>query len=140
MNLRARRILALLALTSVTVGCLKEAKVSAYPVRGSVMYKGKPATGVVVVLRPLAGDVARPSSGTSVADGTFQITTFAVHDGAPAGEYVATLTWPKSQIDSTTGDELTDDLLKGRYADPAKSSRKVTVREGDNLLDPFILD
>lgn len=140
MTPRPCQLLALTALMSVMAGCQKEVQVPAHPVRGSVVYKGKPAAGVVVVLRPVAGQAARPSSGTTAADGSFRITTFTPDDGAPAGEYVVTLTWPKSQIDPTSGDELTDDLLKGRYSDPAKSSWKITVREGENVLDPFNFD
>ncbi len=133
-------VLALIALMPVTAGCQKDGKTPVYPVRGSVFYKGKPAAGIVVVIRPVAGGTARPSSGTTSADGSFRITTFAPDDGAPAGEYVVTLTLPRSQADAATGDELTDDLLKGRYSEPAKSSWKITVRDGENVLDPFRLD
>lgn len=140
MTRRPCQILALTALMSVMAGCQKVDKVPAHPVRGSVMYKGKPAAGVVVVLRPVAGQAARPSSGTTAADGTFRISTFSLDDGAPAGEYVVTLTWPRTQTDAASGDELTEDLLKGRYSDPAKSARKITVRDGENVLDPFNFD
>ena len=32
------------------------------------------------------------------------------------------------------------DVWKGKYGDPAKSSWKVTIKDGDNTLDPFKLD
>lgn len=140
MTQRWQQLLVSIGLLSLTMGCQKGVKVPVHPVRGAVMYKGKPAAGVVVVLRPLANEGSRPSSGTTAADGTFQITTFDLNDGAPAGEYIATMTWPKSQIDTRTGDELSNDLLNGRYGDPAKSSWKITVREGENVLDSFQLD
>jgi hypothetical protein len=38
------------------------------------------------------------------------------------------------------GLDIEVDAWKGKYADPAKSSWKVTVKDGDNALEPFKLD
>jgi hypothetical protein len=72
-------------------------------------------------------------------DGKFQLGTFATADGAPAGEYVVTITWPETKTDAT-GDEVTHDRLKGRFRDPARSPWKVQIQEGTNLLGPFSLE
>lgn len=104
-------------------------------------FQKKPAAKAVVVLRPAApgplGDTL--PHGEVGADGAFRIGTFGTGDGAPAGEYVITITWPEARTDPS-GDEVTTDRLKGRFADPARSPWKVTIKEGENELGPFRLD
>ena len=51
-----------------------------------------------------------------------------------------TFSWPQH---INTGDESDPepevDRLRGAYSDPRKSRLKVTVREGENALEPFLL-
>ena len=63
-----------------------------YPVSGKVLYMGKPTPGARISLHPLdeANKSARVRpSGIVQEDGSFRITTYQTHDGAPAG----TLFW-----------------------------------------------
>lgn len=132
-------LLATLALTAAS--CSRESRSPVYPVRGTVTAQKKPAAKAVVVLRPVApGPPKDPLPHGEVGpDGTFRIGTFGADDEAPAGEYVVTITWPEARTDPS-GDEVTADRLKGRFADPARSPWKVTVKEGGNELGPFRLD
>src|SRR4051794_35124208 len=94
-----RRLLAapLLCLALVAAGCGSgEARKPVYPVRGSVFVDGQPAVRAQVVLHPLDDpdpNAVRPS-GDVGPDGTFVLHTYTADDGAPAGQYAVTVTWP----------------------------------------------
>lgn len=105
-------------------------------------FQNKPATKAVVVLRPLAPGPLKDvlPHGEVGSDGTFQIGTFAAGDGAPAGEYAVTITWPETTRDRDGAEVTGGDRLNGRYSDPARSKWKVQIKEGGNELEPFRLD
>lgn len=132
----------LLVAVSALTGCSRESRPPVHPVRGSVTFQKKPATKAVVVLRPLAPGPLKDvfPHGEVGPDGTFQIGTFAEGDGAPAGEYAVTITWPETTKDRDGVEVTGGDRLNGRYSDPAKSKWKVTIKEGSNELEPFRLD
>lgn len=111
-----------------------------HPVSGSATFRGKAAVKAVVVLRPVSGAKGQLPHAEVGEDGTFRIGTYADADGAPAGEYLVTVTWPEVKTDARTGDEVVTDRLQRRFDDPQKGLRTVTVREGDNRLEPFRLD
>jgi hypothetical protein len=127
------------------------------PVKGKVLYKGNPIAGAVVVFHLKGADDLKAVPPTGVTRdvpkveteeglvlseeyGTFTLTT-GQKEGAPAGEYVVTITWPKPNREegkmSITPIE-TSDQLKGAYANPAKGF-KVEIKNGDNQLEPFNL-
>lgn len=137
------RLLALLAapLVLVLASCSGEGCPPLHPVRGAATYRNKPAARAVVVLRPVAPGPLKNTlpHGEVGPDGAFRVGTYEAGDGAPAGEYVVTVTWPETRTDPA-GDPVTTDRLRGRFADPARGAWKVTIREGDNELGPFRLD
>ncbi|MDY3552700.1 hypothetical protein R5W24_001787 [Gemmata sp. JC717] len=107
-----------------------------YPVRGELLVNGKPAVGAVVSFHPVgnaAPGAVRPQA-TVEADGTFRPNSFDPRDGAPAGEYALTVFWPGGK------GHIGPDRLKGRYSDPTRPVRKVTVKAGDNVLEPIRID
>ena len=55
------------------------------PVKGSVMFKGKPLAGGTVRFEPEDG--GREAAGNIEPDGTFTLTTFESADGAVAGKH-----------------------------------------------------
>lgn len=119
----------------------KENRPACHAVTGKVLVKGKPAEGALVVFHPAqkTDEKAWPSGyprGTAGADGTFTLSTFGTGDGAPAGEYVVVIQWPKVNPDN---EEEQEDRLQGRYADPAAAKLKAQVKEGPNELPPFQL-
>jgi hypothetical protein len=112
-------------------------RIPLYPVRGKVLFDGKPAAGAEVRFNPL-----RPAEKKEFypvakveADGSFTLTTFENKDGAPPGEYLVTIRWE----DISSKQDPPPDRLKGRYTDPKKSPWRVQVREEANDLEPFQL-
>ena len=130
----------------VFVGCSGEkppAGPLAYPVKGKVVYRGQPARGFKVAFHPIElweGSHFFPT-GTTDENGEFQLQSYQPCDGAPAGEYVVTFECLQTMRgpDPDDVDQPTFDRLQGRYNNPQTSQYKVTVQEGENLLDPFVL-
>lgn len=125
---------ALLALT--LAGCAKNRK-PVVPVRGKVFMGRTPANGALVVFHPVGNNdskAIRPQ-GIVGSDGSFEMTTYEEKDGAPPGEYHVTFVWliedPKTKKEWRP--------LPTRYMAPEMSGVRVTVREGANELQPFIL-
>jgi hypothetical protein len=129
-----------LALCALLVGCGGDGRPACHPVTGKVLVDGKPAVRAVVAFHPLAPQADGQSYGPSTItgdDGGFRLTTFDAGDGAPAGEYAVTVV--ATYVVKGGQDVAVSDLLGGRYADPKTTPLKVTVKEGDNVLQPFDL-
>lgn len=112
------------------------------PVRGSVIYKGKPAPGVRIKFYPQfsIGKLDFIPYGETGSDGAYVLSTGKPGNGAPKGEYLVTLEMPYIGVDSQDGLETELDRLKGVYSDPYKNNWSVTLKDGDNFLDPFEID
>lgn len=113
-----------------------------YPVKGSVTFQGKPAAGFHVSFVPQfeqSGPAFAPSAETD-ATGHFELESYSPGDGAAPGDYAVTFTWPKS-VPGPDPDDAPQrvDQLRGRYSDANRSPFKVTVEEGENQLEPFVL-
>jgi len=106
-----------------------------YPVGGKVFFHDAPAEGATVVLHPSDPKAAKPS-GTVGADGTFTLLTHPHGEGAPAGDYTVVVTWYPP---NARGLDNPKNKLPARYADPAQSGLKATVKAGPTELDPFKL-
>ena len=103
---------------------------------GSVEIDGKPAAGAILKLYPVDSKVRLPSQPQALADdsGRFVLSTFQRNDGAPAGEYIATVTW---RPDVTTKDGRTErgpNVVPVRFTKPDSSTLRVIVpREGGEV-------
>lgn len=112
-----------------------EGRVPVYPVGGTVKVGGEAPEGALVVLYPARdakNQEIRPSAKVS-KDGSFKLTTYDADDGAPAGDYVATIQWNKlvkRGSDFVAG----PDVIPADYASPEKSPWKVSVRNGSGSL------
>jgi len=104
-----------------------------YPVKGQVFVKSQPADGATVILSPRDAKAEEWSSGypraTVGADGSFEVETYGVKDGAPAGDYVVLVRWPAKGKDPDAEEGESVDRLGGRYFDPARSTIQVKVEE-----------
>lgn len=134
---RARRpaAWALLGLL-LAAGCGPSAPpVALHEVRGRVAFGRQTPVGAQVVLHPRDGAWPHGSlpSATVAEDGSFRLGTFAAGDGAPAGEYVATVQWFPVDKDGSVG----GNALPGKYAAPHSSPLTVTVQAGANDLPPL---
>ena len=131
--------LILAAPLAALTGCGEKA-IPVVPVSGKVLFQGQPAPGAQVVLHPVVKETDRVFSATGKVqdDGTFKIGVNVDGDGAPPGEYVATVQWFKV-VQSDGGSGPGPNVIPVTYSDPAKSPLKVTVKNGPTELEPFQL-
>ena len=136
------RIILVVLVSAVAVGCGKRGITapSTAPVSGTVLVNGKPANGVKVRFHPQfdIGTIKFIPSGETGTDGRFTLSTATASDGAPPGDYVVTFELLRGGADQQ-GRDIEVDAWRGKYADPATSSWKVTIKSGENVLDPFDL-
>ena len=135
--LPARIVFLSLLLLSSLVGCGPK-KAELFPVRGELFYQGKAPQGAIVQFRPVTNaDKPWPSGyprGEVQADGSFDIGTETSNDGAPAGDYIITVTWIVAPPGSDDPESATVDQMQGKYRDPSKSTLKATVSPPKTLL------
>lgn len=137
---------AVLALLCCSCGAGKARKPT-HPVEGRVYWKDRktPATNALVVFRPVKGDssdewAAGFPRGRVGPDGFFKLTTDGERDGAPAGEYVVLIQWPRSAVPEggrleEAGDE---DRLGGAYSDVRNPRWRRQVNEAGNDPNDFV--
>jgi hypothetical protein len=137
------RGLALGIFVSVGGGCAsgepEEVRKPVHPVRGKVLYQGKPAKGAFVLFVPVnePPDTPDPRPRAEVGeDGSFALGMYDAEDGAPAGEYKVAVTWEGGVLPD--GREEPPDKLLGRY-NIERTRLKATVKEGPNELPAFDL-
>ena len=124
-----------LIIVPILVGCTRtQYPNSPYPVSGRVQTSdGTPASDVRVTLHSSTliteGDPFRPS-GMTGDDGTFQLTTYETHDGAPAGSYAMTFRWAKPQ--KTLMDPISKDRLRNQFARPTEKSLTCDIIGGES--------
>lgn len=136
------RILAAALLAVGLVGCGNDGRPKTVPVSGKVLVNGKAAEGVSLSFHPLnQPHNSVPGTARSRADGSFDVTSFLPGDGAPPGEYAVTVIWPDRYATDPGGQEYpVGDKLGGAYSRKDSTPIKVTIREGENHLDPFDLN
>jgi hypothetical protein len=131
-------LLASAALLSLLPGC-SEKRVEVFPVQGKITFEGKPPVGAQVVLHP-QGDLTFNNIaplGIVKDDGSFKISVYGDGDGAPAGDYVATVQWFKVTAQDG-GAGKGPNVIPKQYADPDTSPIKLTVKGGTtNELEPI---
>lgn len=149
-------------------GCSGEGsdRVPVYPVSGTVTQNGEPVPDAQVAFVPVGE--GKTATGNTASDGTYELTTYAAGDGAPAGNYKVRITKmarpPEgSSPPADSGDEdveLTENesyvppgagsgepdwtpenLLPEQYADPDESGLTATVEpDGENTFDFSLSD
>ncbi len=111
----------------------KVARKPLQPTRGKAFFEGSPMAWAVVQLAGESGDAKGvKSSGIIEADGSFRVTTYALNDGAPAGDYAVTITWRELGKDGRQRNGA--QLLPPRYLAAKTSELRATIREGANGL------
>jgi hypothetical protein len=124
--------------------CGRDGRIPVHPVRGQVLFDGRPTPNALVVFHPVAvlgRDVPRPSAKVS-EDGTFALTTFVGKDGAPEGDYKVTVQWYASTAPKTAREGENYPVvnrLPRRYADPQATPLTARVGPGENELPAFRL-
>ncbi len=114
-------------------------RLAVYPVTGKVLVNGRPAAGAAIVLHPQDPSLSARPRAIVKSDGSLVMTTYEPGDGAPAGEYKATVEWRRP----VAGDEAGGDapppanVLPPDYASSATTTLTVTVEEGENEIPPL---
>ena len=141
---RRAQVATLLMMLAVVSGCSSEPpRVPVFPVTGKVTFKGKPADGAQVVLFPVNTEntAELAPSGKVGKDGTFSLTAYEPGDGAPEGDYVATISWRKmvSGGKGEGGATAGPDVIPKQYGSAATSPVKVSVKGGPTQIPPIAI-
>lgn len=130
-----------------------EGRADLYPVNGRVTYRGAPVPGASVVFHRQGGaaDAAPQSAfGQTDENGNFNLTTYSNADGAPAGEYIVTVTKRETAEPSPAADpeeyvppeaagaavpQRPASLIPEKYESPATSDLRATV-SADGTNEP----
>lgn len=146
-----------MAILTPTSGCGKH-RLDVAPVHGRVVYKGQGVPRAIVIFHP-EGDVVEQAKkmrpfAYADNDGNFQLKTYVEDDGAPPGEYRVTIIAASSG--GGTGKRIKDESSIEQSASPARGASippaitkkyanldtagiKVTIHDGENSLEPFVL-
>lgn len=133
-----RKTLVALLLASIggVAGC-GNGKLPVAPVNGKVLYRGKSLEFGSVMFQPDAGPPAR---GIIQPDGTFQLSTYGVGDGAILGSHrvrVACFQGQQSNNPAKAEAGLGKSLIPPKYSDLAGSGLRAEVK-ADNK--PYVFD
>jgi hypothetical protein len=149
---RAGARLAALVLVLALCGCGSDDRLSTVPVGGKLTLDGKPVVGAEIWLVPAESNVQVKSAKMTVRpyaksgpDGAFKLTSYAVDDGAPPGEYVAVVQkgGGEDPDDPDADPENPRPKRKGKsgpplptkYRTPTNSDLKVTIKDGPNEIE-----
>lgn len=114
----------------------REKRIPTVPVTGSVAFADqKPAANATVVFHPTDPAVDIRPRGTVATDGTFKLTSYDGHDGAPAGKYRVTVElWTTARQDDGPSNRL-----PAKFAKPETSGLEATIGPEATKLDPIVL-
>jgi hypothetical protein len=115
--------------------------IKVYPVKGQVLLPdGKPLTSGRVVL--VSTEKATEFTGQIGSDGSFEIKT-SYGDGAPEGTYKVRIEYDDPNQAPVKGKSSRRNVsnlpFAAKYTEEASSDLSVTVKPGDNVLEPFKL-
>lgn len=134
--------------TATIVGCLAaglliagcdSGDVKVYPVKGKVLFKGKPLVGGGgISLVPLTNQPGATAGGTIEADGTFVLKTYKDGDGSMPGEFRVVInqnvfkeggnTEDGQPVSKPVADVPVADRIPDEYSNPLSSPLKLTVK------------
>ena len=132
---------ALAAGVMLIAGCGSKNALDTIPIRGEVIYNGKPLTEGTVVYLPAPGSKSRQATGPLESDGSFSLTTQSADDGAMKGEYqIIVLAYkpkppePKSKEElealiNKEGESQRGFIIPEKYTNPETSGLSDTVDE-----------
>jgi hypothetical protein len=138
------RIVALIFAAAIVgqSGCGRDSADGVYPVRGRVLFQGKPTVHAQVTLHPVgtSGRDAVHPVGEVDDQGYFTLTSVHKGDGAAPGEYRVTVSWYLARPVRPNSDETsTTNYLPARYSRADTSGLTAVVTPGNNELPTFEL-
>ena len=137
-----RGLTGVLLLALAAVGCGgSDGRKPTFPTRGKVLVGGKPAAKAQVTFHPRSdpdGKSPRPSA-TVEADGSFTLQTYTAGDGAPAGDYAVTVSWPQGESPIGGDADAGPDRLGNRYSNPKTTTLSATVSAAPTEIPAYNL-
>lgn len=103
-----------------------------YPVKGTLIYNGKPVPKGTVLFTPVSGGPT--ATGQINEDGTYRLTTYKPGDGAFIGEYRVVVIAMEGPLQGEPP-IAPPPLIPDKYSSLALSDLKANVHEGDNVCD-----
>lgn len=144
--MRLRAALAGMAAVMALAGCgsKDEGRVEVFPVTGKVLVNGQPAAGAEVIFLGATPDLQGPgtisASGIANEQGVFQLGSYAMDDGAPAGKFNVAVIWREPIPEGVDRERFeAKDRLSNRYATAEASGLSAEVPPGGVELPPFEL-
>jgi len=115
--------------------------VAVHPVKGKVIMDGQPLANAAIVLHRV-GNSKLPANlhprGKASSDGTFQLETFDPADGAPDGDFVATVfLTEETEVDGEK--QAGPNVLPTVYSKPETSPLKLKITSSTKELQPLEL-
>jgi hypothetical protein len=92
--------LSVVAALAIWCGCNNSAGPKLAPAGGVVRFAGKPLVGARVIFNPASG---RPATGTTDAEGRFQLSTLRPGDGAMLGPHRVAVIGPRDGFERMPG-------------------------------------
>jgi hypothetical protein len=125
-------------LVSIT-GCSNESKpLPTFKTSGVVKYNKQPLAGALVLLIANNGSKEVPK-GTTNEQGEFQLTTYAMNDGAPEGNYQVKVVKEPQGLDDGADNVVRTSSLPTKYSSEKTSGISVVIKSESNQLTPFEL-
>jgi hypothetical protein len=121
---------------AASIGCGKSdgPRVTTHPASGKISINGEAPVGATISFHsPQAADPKSAPKAIVEKDGTFKVTTYQKSDGAPPGDYTATVAWYKITPEGVRG----DDVVPKQYSNSATSPIKVSIKPGSNEIPPI---
>jgi hypothetical protein len=135
------------ALSLAAAGCgsaQNQNQLPVFPASGKITFKGAAPDGAYLALHSKTN--AKAPNGQEViptaqvrSDGTFDLSSYAAKDGAPAGEYKVTIEWHKTVKSAGGEPTLGPNLLPPQYSKTETSPLTVAIAQGPNELNPIVL-
>jgi hypothetical protein len=121
MGLRTRGIPLVIVLLVGLAGCGGK---GITPVRGVVTLEGEPLAGATVLFMPEDEEEGRPATGFTSADGSFQLMTFKVNDGALPGTYRVLIKKTEAAQDQYAAERSAKERAKAKFEDKVAHNKK----------------
>lgn len=116
----------MLAAALAVAGCGQSAPL--VPVSGTVKLDGKPIEGVLVTFRLASGDLKPIATGTTNAQGEFELRHVERGAGIPAGEYKVTLSTERPDREGA-------EVFPAKYHNPEETILTASVPEGGKTFE-----
>lgn len=151
LNFRFVGLILVSAASLLVTGCGPNNPFGAIPVGGKVIYNGQPLKEGEVLYNPVDSK-GRRAKGKIQADGSFQLTTLELNDGAIPGEYqISILAYaphpgePSRTEAAESPDAIRDRIKRGhiipeKYTDPETSGLTDSVNKDHSGFKEIILE